>query len=97
MPMMISDQPARDKQTMIDRLIDIIEKVPHLRQSARKAIRDAQRKLAENYFVKAPKKFDIGEKVLYYDKTKTMQHHTKLEPKWKGPYVIYAVLPKGAY
>jgi Integrase core domain. len=96
-PTMISDQPSRDKQTMIDRLMDIIEKVPHLRQSAKKAIRDAQRKLAENYHVKAPKQFYVGEKVLYFDKAKAMQHHTKLEPKWKGPYSIYAILPKGAY
>ena len=26
-----------------------------------------------------------------------MRHDTKLEPKWKGPYQVVAVLGKGAY
>ena len=26
-----------------------------------------------------------------------MSHSSKLEPKWKGPYEIVEVLPKGAY
>ena len=26
-----------------------------------------------------------------------MQHHTKLEAKWKGPYEIGEALPRGAY
>ena len=57
----------------------------------------AQTKLAQSYTVKRPHAFQIGDLVLYYDKAKVMQHHTKLQPRWKGPYTITAVLPKGAY
>ena len=47
--------------------------------------------------VKRPHAFQIEDLVLYYDKTKVMQYHTKLQPRWKGSYTITAVLPKGAY
>ena len=93
---MITDQ-TNDDQEMVDRLIDIIDKVPQLRQSAKRAIKESQDKLAKSYHVKHPHTFEVGDQILYYDKAKVMQHHTKLEPKWKGPYTIYAKLPKGAY
>ena len=66
---------------MIDRLLDMIDKVPQLRQSAKIAIKRSQEKLARNYVIWHPYQFQKGEKVLYYDKAKTAQHHTKLEPR----------------
>ena len=57
----------------------------------------AQSKLAQSYVVKRPHAFQVRDLVLYYDKAKVMQHHTKLQPRWKGPYTVTAVLPKGAY
>jgi len=43
------------------------------------------------------RQFQKGDLVWYYDKAKAMRHDTKLEPKWKGPYEVVAVLNKGAY
>ncbi len=41
--------------------------------------------------------FQKGELVWYFDKPAAMQHDTKFQLKWKGPYQISAVLDKGAY
>ena len=81
-----------------ERLLEITNRVPQLRASARKAIKEAQDKinLAFGEKERLPK-FKIGDLVLVYDKAKAAQHHRKLENKWKGPYEITAVLGKGAY
>ena len=34
---------------------------------------------------------------MYYDKARVAQHYMKLAPKWKGPYIVTAILLKGAY
>jgi hypothetical protein len=34
---------------------------------------------------------------LYYRATLDNQRSGKLEPKWKGPYVIYSIIGNGAY
>jgi len=97
-PTLPYDTPSEiDNQELIDRLLDIVDKVPSLRQNAHQAITRAQLKLAQSYVVKRPHVFQIGDLIFYYDKAKVMQHHTKLQPRWKGPYTITAILPKGAY
>ena len=67
--------------TVIDRLLELTDKVPQLRESARRAIRLAQQQLDEKFAEHLKKEFKEGDLVLYYDKAKAMQHHTKLEPK----------------
>jgi len=57
----------------------------------------AQAKLAQSYVVKRLHVFKIGDLFLYFDEAKVMQHHTKLQPRWKESYIITAILPKGAY
>ena len=41
--------------------------------------------------------FEVNDLVLLYDKAKDTSHSNKLAEKWKGPYRITKVLPKGAY
>ena len=41
--------------------------------------------------------FSIGDKVLYFKAAQDQTHSGKLNPKWKGPYYIYNILPNGAY
>ena len=41
--------------------------------------------------------FQKGDLVWYFDKPAAMQHDTKFQLKWKGPYQISAVLDKGVY
>jgi hypothetical protein len=95
-PTLFADQP-KEEIDLIDRMIDLIDDVPHLRHTAKDRVTHAQAKLAQSYQVRRPYQFQIGEKVLYYDKARAAQHHMKLAPKWKGPYTITAVLSKGAY
>ena len=41
--------------------------------------------------------FEVNDMVLLYDKVKESSHSNKLAEKWKGPYRVIKVLPKGAY
>ena len=94
---MIEDQSEEhdDNQLIFKRLIEMIDKVSQLRQSAKRAIRLSQQKIAKPF--EDHEKFKIGETVLWWDKQREMSHSSKLEPKWKGPYEIVEVLPKGVY
>jgi hypothetical protein len=47
--------------------------------------------------MKNVKMYNIGDKVLYYRALLDKQWSGKLEPKWKGPYYIHAILGNGAY
>ena len=77
--------------------MDIIYKVPQLRSEAKKSIKEAQEKLEKAFGTHKATQFKKGELVWYYDKAKAERHNTKLENKWKGPYIVSAVLDKGAY
>ena len=81
----------------MDRLIEIVEKVPRLRNDVKETIQEAQKKLEDSFGVQKSTQFAKGELVWYYDKAKAVRHDTKLENKWKGPYEISQVLDKGAY
>jgi len=41
--------------------------------------------------------FEVGNKVLLKDAAKEKQWSGKLQPKWKGPYIINEIVGKGAY
>ena len=43
------------------------------------------------------RRFIVGEEVLCHDSAKESWYSEKLEPKWKGPYQIAAVLLNGSY
>ena len=94
-PKLAMDKIRED--TLVERLIEITNKVPQIREDAQSAIRMAQEKLDNHFGKDKHVRFHKGDLVLYYDKAKAMQHHTKLENKWKGPFEIEKVLDKGAY
>ena len=59
-------------------------------------IRHSQQRMIENN-PKKEKLFYIGEEVLYYNIAKEKYYSDKLEEKWKGPYIINAILLNGSY
>ncbi len=83
--------------SIIERLLEVTEKVSQLRESARRAIRKSQAELDRKFEGMKIQEFQKGDLVWYFDKPAAMRHDTKFQPKWKGPYQISAVLDKGAY
>jgi hypothetical protein len=83
--------------TLLDRLIDIVDKVSQICQSAKDALLMNQRKIAKAFEHDTKNLFEVNDLVLLYDKAKDTSHSNKLADKWKGPYRITKVLPKGAY
>src|SRR6266498_5546173 len=79
-----------------DRMMQIMEEVPHIREEARRMIRHSQQRMIENN-LKKEKLFYIGEEVLYHDAVKEKQYSGKLEEKWKGPYTINIILLNRSY
>ncbi len=66
------------KETILDRVIELIHKVPIFRKSAKTAIIRAQYKMKANYPIQQIKEFVIGDQVLYDD---SPNYHEKLDPK----------------
>ncbi len=81
---------------MRDRMMNIVEEVPHIREEARRMIQHSQQRMMEND-PKKEKLFYIKEEVLYHDAAKEKHYSGKLEEKWKGPYTINAILLNGSY
>jgi len=46
---------------------------------------------------KKEKLFQIGEEVLYHNIAKEKYYSSKLEEKWKDPYIINIILLNGSY
>ncbi|SRR6266542_1426098 len=59
-------------------------------------IRHSQQCMIEND-PKKEKLFYIGKEVFYHDTTKEKHYSGKLEEKWKGLYMINAILLNGSY
>src|SRR6266540_2410977 len=83
--------------SIVERLLEITEKVSQLREAARKAIRKSQAELDRKFEGMKTQEFQKGDLVWYFDKPAVMRHDTKFQLKWKGSYQISAVLDKGAY
>ena len=84
---------------MSDRIVELIEKLPQIRNQAKENIGNSQekQKLYHDKKNKRKQNFQIGNKVLYYDAAKEKQWSGKLEEKWKGPYYIHEIVHKGSY
>ncbi len=83
--------------SIMERLLEITEKVLQLREAAKRAIQKSQAELDRKFEGMKTQEFQKGKLVWYFDKPAVMQHNTKFQSKWKGPYQIFAVLDKGAY
>ncbi len=70
------------RNTLLDRVITMVHKLPIFRESIRIAIKRAQEKMRQDYSVQQSTKFQVGDQVLYDD---SPNYHTKLEKKWIGP------------
>ena len=95
-PILVMDY-GKHGGSIMKRLLEITEKVPQLREAARRVIRKSQAELDKSFEGMKTQEFQKGELVWYFDKPAVMRHDTKFQPKWKGPYQISAVLDKGAY
>ena len=95
-PILVMDY-GKHESSIIERLLEITEKVPQLREAARRVIWKSQAELDRKFEGMKTQEFQKGDLVWYFDKPAAMWHDTKFQPKWKGSYQISAVLDKGAY
>ncbi|GBC21546.2 DDE-type integrase/transposase/recombinase [Rhizophagus irregularis DAOM 181602=DAOM 197198] len=89
-----------DKEiTMAERVNELIEGLPNIRNQAKENVRKSQEKQKSYHDKKnrIKQKLQIGDKVLYYDAAKEKQWSGKLEEKWKGPYYVHEIISKGSY
>ena len=95
----LDDHVDQENKNLIDRIRQIIEKLPDIREKAKQtmiAVKNKQKTAHDKHLTK-PMSFDIGQKVLYFDAARINQFSGKLEPKWKGPYRIHETLINGSY
>src|SRR6266498_6056336 len=82
------------EKSILDRVIKLIHQVPMIRESAKVIIKRAQQRMKHDYSVQQTKEFAIRDQVLYDD---SPNYHSKLEPKWVGPWTVVGVLYNGTY
>jgi hypothetical protein len=88
------------KITIEERLENLLEELPKIRQRAKLQNNKTQEKQKEYHDKQIKRKqdnFKIGDKVLYYNAAKEKQWTGKLEEKWKGPYYIHEIMLNGSY
>ncbi len=88
------EEEELSKNTLLDRVIMIVHKLPIFRESIRIAIKRAQEKMKQDYSVQQSTNFQVGDQVLYDN---SPNYHTKLKKKWIGPQTIMEVLYNGTY
>ena len=83
---------------LLQRYKEILHHIPHVRTDVQERITDRQEKQKQKYNENIMEKtFQIGDKVLLYDKRLDNQWSGKLRDKWKGPYYIHWVGLTGYY
>ena len=88
-----------EERTLRDHMTTQLEDLPTKRAQAKLRIKTEQQKQKDRHDRKLPKliTYQLGDKVLYYRASLDNQRSGKLEPKWKGPYLIQAIIGNGAY
>ena len=89
-----------EKETTIKERVEyLLEELPKIRREAKIQNGKSQEKQKEYHDrkIKKQEKFEIGDKVLYYNAAKEKQWSGKLEEKWKGPYYVHQELLNGSY
>src|SRR6266542_2373630 len=82
--------------TIYERMMSIMKEISHIREEIRLMIQKVQDRMTQQTPGKE-RKFIVSEEVLCRDSVKESWYSGKLEPKWKGPYQIAAVLLNGSY
>ncbi len=62
---------------IIERLLEITEKIPQLREAARRAIQKSQAELDRKFEEIKTQEFQKGDLVWYFDKSAAMRHDIK--------------------
>ncbi len=88
------EEEVFSRNTLLDRVITMVHKLPIFRESAKIAIKRAQEKMRQEYSIQQSTKFQVGDQVLYDD---SPNYHTKLEKKWIGSWTIMEVLYNETY
>src|SRR6266498_6073401 len=82
--------------TIHECMMSIVKEILHIREKARLMIQKMQDRITQQTSGKE-RRFIVGEEVLCRDSAKKSWYSGKLEPKWKGPYQIAAVMLNGSY
>ncbi len=69
------------RDTLLDRVITLVHKLPIFRENAKIAIKRAQEKMRQDYLIQWGTEFQVGDQVLYDN---SLNYHMKLEKKWIG-------------
>ena len=95
----IDEVQPEDHQSENDRLSNLVDHVPLIRNKAKLQVTQSQIKQKDQHDRKVTKntQFHIRDKVLYFNVTLDHSHSGKFNPKWKGPFVINQILPHRAY
>jgi len=72
------DEEVLSRNTLLDRVIMMVHKLPIFRKSAKIAIKRAQKKMRQDYSVQQSTNFQVEDQVLYDD---SPNYYTKLEKK----------------
>ncbi len=83
-------------QSFHEHMMSIVKEISHIREEARLMIQKVQDRMIQQTPGKE-RRFIVDEEVLCRDSAKKSWYSGKLEPKWKGPYQIAAVLLNGSY
>ena len=98
-PNQIINETDIEENNLLYNREDEISQLNHVRNQATEQIKNKQikMKVIADKRRKNRNEFQIGEKVLLKDTSLDKQWSGKLKPKWKGPYLIYQNIGKGAY
>ena len=93
------DTKLEEERSLVTHIATQIDELPIVRHQIKQQIGHEQQKQKDRHDaqMKNVKMYNIGDKVLYYRALLDKQWSGKLEPKWKGPYYIHAILGNGAY
>ncbi len=91
---LLFEEEVLSRNTLLDRVITMVHKLPIFRESAKIAIKRVQEKMRQDYSVQQSTNFQVGDQVLYDD---SPNYHTKLEKKWIGPWTIMEALYNRTY
>ena len=97
---LILDDEEEIKEIKLNKRIeDLLEKLPTERSKSKERIERKQQKQKEYHDkkIKIKEKFNVGDKVLYYNAAKEKQWSGKLEEKFKGYFIIKEILLNGSY
>ena len=97
---LVADSSKMEEETHLAEYVESqLNNLPIARYNVKQQINDEQQIQKERYDDKHQKsiQYKKGDLVLYYKALLDNRHTGKLEPKWKGPYIIHQVIGNGTY